>query len=90
RSFMDKTEPDKDTAEDVTRESLIAISYRVPETVPEAEKSPKDVEHEKVIESVDRDGDEKYRSKLISISYPQSPDGKVLALPLPLPGQVDG
>lgn len=84
---MDKKEIVEDIAEDATRESLIAISYRVPETDQNAEKSPKDVEDEKVIEPTVRDGDEKYRSKLISISYSPSPDMKVLPL---LPGQVDG
>lgn len=84
---MDKKEPVKDIAEDMTRESLIAISYRVPGTDQDAEKSPKDVEDEKVTEPTVRDGDEKYRSKLISISYSPSPDVKVLPL---LPGQVDG
>ncbi|XP_073038912.1 uncharacterized protein [Primulina eburnea] len=84
---MDKEEPVKDTADDVTRESLIEISYRVPEADPNAEKSPKDVEHEKVIAPIVCDGDEKTRSKLISISYSPSPDVKGLPL---LPGQVDG
>ncbi|KAL0429389.1 UNVERIFIED_CONTAM: hypothetical protein Sradi_0564900 [Sesamum radiatum] len=84
--FMDKKEPGKDTAEDVTRESLIAISNRVPDKDLTAEKSPKNTDGQKVIEPLDSDGDEKYRSKLISISDSSSPDVKVQPV---LPGQPD-
>ncbi|KAL2234299.1 UNVERIFIED_CONTAM: hypothetical protein Sindi_1162100, partial [Sesamum indicum] len=83
---MDKKEPGKDTAEDATRESLIAISNRVPDKDLTAETSPKNRDGEKVIEPLDSDGDEKYRSKLISISDSSSPDVKVQPV---LPGKPD-
>ncbi|KAK4414343.1 hypothetical protein Salat_2847300 [Sesamum alatum] len=85
--FMDKKEHGKDTAEDVTRESLIAISDRVPDKDHlSAENSPKTRDGEKVIEPLDSDGDEKYRSKLISISNSASPDVSVQPIS---PGQPD-
>lgn len=75
---MDKKEPCKEFSEDVTRESLIAISYRLPETERISEQSPKKLDNEKVAQPLKHDGDEKYRSKLMSISSSQSPDMKIL------------
>ncbi|KAK6119271.1 hypothetical protein DH2020_046984 [Rehmannia glutinosa] len=83
---MDKKEPGKEPSEEVTRESLIAISYRVPEKDLTAEKSLKNIAGEKVVEPLIPDRDEKYRSKLISISSSPSPDAKVLPI---LPGKPD-
>ncbi|PIN12600.1 hypothetical protein CDL12_14801 [Handroanthus impetiginosus] len=84
---MDKKETGKEFPEDVTRESLIAISYRLPEKNLSAEKSPRCRNGEKVVGPPVLDGDEKYRSKLISLSYSPPPDAEVLPA---LPGQADG
>ncbi|EYU40297.1 hypothetical protein ABFS82_02G134500 [Erythranthe guttata] len=76
---MDKKEPRKDPSEDVTRESLISISYGVPEKGTTAEKSTNNnTGGEKVSRPLKHDGDEKYRSELISISDSPSPDVKAL------------
>lgn len=83
---MDKAEPRKDLTEEMTRESLIAISYGVPDDDLPAD-SPKNIDNNKVVEPLTHDGDEKYRSKLISISYSPSPDMEVLPQ---LPGGLDG
>ncbi|KAK6143056.1 hypothetical protein DH2020_023404 [Rehmannia glutinosa] len=85
--FMDKTEPGKEITEDMTRESLIAISYGLPEHDQTAEMSPKNIDGEKVVEPQNCDGEEKYRSKLISISYSPSPDAKAVEL---LPEELNG
>uniref|UniRef100_A0A2N9IZZ1 Uncharacterized protein n=1 Tax=Fagus sylvatica TaxID=28930 RepID=A0A2N9IZZ1_FAGSY len=73
--FMDKTVPGKEAPEEVTRESLIAISYPVPDKVPtsklSSEKSEK-LNSENLVEAIDSNGEEKCRSELISISYTQS------------------
>lgn len=72
---MDKTVPGKEAPEEVTRESLIAISYPVPDKVPtsklSSEKSEK-LNSENLVEAIDSNGEEKCRSELISISYTQS------------------
>ncbi|PIN01844.1 hypothetical protein CDL12_25644 [Handroanthus impetiginosus] len=87
---MDKIEPSKELIEDLTREQLIAISYRVPDanqnTDQTPEISPKYINGE-VVEPLISDGKEKYRSELISISYLPSPDAVVLP---PSPGQLNG
>ncbi len=77
---MDKKEVGGDLSEDLTRESLIAISYRLPDKDPYPGPGlPKTFNSEDVAEIVNNDGgSEKYRSKLISISYTQSPDAKGL------------
>ncbi|KAG8391420.1 hypothetical protein BUALT_Bualt01G0186000 [Buddleja alternifolia] len=82
--LMDKKETCKESCDDATRESLIAISYRLPSADLTAEMSPKNRHGEKAGDPLTRDGDEKYRSELISISYSPSPDAKVLPV---LPGQ---
>ncbi|KAL3815207.1 hypothetical protein ACJIZ3_016475 [Penstemon smallii] len=84
--FMDRKETAKMSLEDVTRESLIAISSRVPDNDLTAESSPKNIDGEKAAEPLILDGDEKYRSELISISNLPSPDVKVQPL---LPGELD-
>ncbi|KAL3833004.1 hypothetical protein ACJIZ3_007740 [Penstemon smallii] len=84
--LMDKKEIAKEFAENAARESLIEISYRLPETGLTAENSPKYINGQEFVEPLTRDGDEKYRSELISISYSLSPDVKVLPL---LPQQND-
>lgn len=73
---MDKAEPNKELSEDSTRESLIAISYKLPENGEADATSPKNTRADG--ETSPRDGeDNKFRSELISISYSQSPDMKV-------------
>lgn len=81
--IMDKKEPGKEVSEDVTRESLIAISYREPDIT--AKGSPKSIKGKNVVEPI-LDADEKYRSKLISISSSTSRNVKVQPA---LPGQPD-
>lgn len=80
---MDNGKMTKRPIDDATRESLIAISYGVPETDANAEYSPENKDEEKVVESPTYDGDEKYRSELISISCSLSPDAKVSPPGLP-------
>ncbi|KAL6565794.1 hypothetical protein OROHE_004849 [Orobanche hederae] len=90
--FMDKTtEPWKEPTEDETRESLIAISYGVPETDIADEKSPKiiDGEKEATAQPPDRDGEEKYRCELISISCSPPPPPQVFVRP-PLSQEING
>lgn len=74
---MDKKESGKEISEEVTRESLIAISYSEPDKDPSIESAPEISNNEKVVKSVDDIRDDKYRSDLISISYAESPDTEV-------------
>ncbi|KAK3195299.1 hypothetical protein Dsin_026609 [Dipteronia sinensis] len=76
--FMDKSTLGNEAREEVTRESLIAISYSVPDKALASKLSPEKLNGENQVEENDSDGAEKYRSELISISYSQSPDTKVL------------
>ncbi|CAH1416176.1 unnamed protein product [Lactuca virosa] len=77
--YMAKREFGSDVSEDLTRESLIALSYTLPDTnlsstdVTKSSKSVKNVE-----EAVNSDEREKFRADLISISYAESPDTKDL------------
>ncbi|KAL6981427.1 hypothetical protein U1Q18_023056 [Sarracenia purpurea var. burkii] len=76
-SFMDMKEPGKEASDEMTRESLIAISYRLPEKDHHAPGfSPENLNSASLVEGINGDGEEKYRSKLISISYSESPDTK--------------
>lgn len=69
--FMDKTDAgNKEIPEDVTRESLIALSYTEPPEDLAIGNSPA----KKPAEAMISDGNEKYRSELISISYSLSPE----------------
>ncbi|KAH6772883.1 hypothetical protein C2S51_011287 [Perilla frutescens var. frutescens] len=78
---MDKKEHGKEASEDVTRESLIAISDGAPD------RTAKSMAGENVVEPLNCDADEKYRSKLISISSSSpSPNVKVQTV---MPGQSD-
>ncbi|KAJ9680412.1 hypothetical protein PVL29_019671 [Vitis rotundifolia] len=73
--FMDKNAPGMTTSEDVTRESLIAISNSVPDQALPSE--PKTLNTENLVKGANCDnGSEKYRSQLISISNVQSPETK--------------
>ncbi|KAI8024246.1 hypothetical protein LOK49_LG03G02759 [Camellia lanceoleosa] len=70
--FMDKKEPGKEASENVARESLIAISYHLPEKDLASEVSPENL-HRKDVEGINDGVEERYRSKLISISDSPSP-----------------
>ncbi|KAK1582077.1 hypothetical protein Q3G72_011624 [Acer saccharum] len=76
--FMDKSTLGNEAPAEVTREALIGISYPVPDKALASKLSPEKLKGENQIEVNDSDGAEKYRLELISISYPQSPDTKVL------------
>lgn len=80
---MDKAEPNKELTEDSTRESLIALSYKVPAN----EQPAKDTSIENGCGSPHFDGKDKYRSELISISYSPSPDMEIRPLS---PAELDG
>lgn len=96
---MDKVEQtQKETSEDATRESLIAISYRLPEKKDSHLPEKKDLDPEFAPENLNKsetlvkgitggDGEEKYRSKLILISYSESPDTKSVPVG---PGDIKG
>ncbi|KAF3447583.1 hypothetical protein FNV43_RR12770 [Rhamnella rubrinervis] len=75
---MDKEALGKEVAEEVTRESLIAISYCEPDNFYASKSSSEKVNGESLIRGIDGDAEDKFRSELISISYTQSPDIKVL------------
>ncbi|CAL5340429.1 unnamed protein product [Camellia sinensis] len=75
RHFMDKKEPGKEASENVIRESLIAISYHLPEKDLPSEVSPENL-HRKDVEGINDGVEEKYRSKLMSIFDSPSPDTK--------------
>lgn len=83
---MDKTAPEKEVPEEVTRESLISISYSLPENDLTSKPSPDKLNGENLVGGIDCDGEDKFRSELISISYTQSPD--VGGLPVALGGEL--
>lgn len=72
---MDKSALGKEAREEITRESLIAISFSVPDEFLVSKISPESVNSEKQGNG-DCDGAEKFRSELISISYSESTDIK--------------
>ncbi|KAK6804232.1 hypothetical protein RDI58_002016 [Solanum bulbocastanum] len=81
---MDKKESGKEISEEVTRESLIAISYSEPEVDSSIESVPENSNSENVVKCLNDIRDDKYRSELISISYAESPDTEVQ------PGRLKG
>ncbi|CAA0842488.1 Unknown protein [Striga hermonthica] len=84
---MDKPGTRKELSEDMTRESLIAISYGLPDNYPTDVAFRGEINGvKKVNQPLDSDGDEKLRSKLISISDLPPPEGNVL---LPLPQEIN-
>ncbi|KAL0007416.1 hypothetical protein SO802_008918 [Lithocarpus litseifolius] len=85
--FMDKTVPGKEVPDEVTRESLISISYSEPDKVPTSKLSSEKLNSENHLGRVDSNGNEKYRSELISISYTQSPETGGLPVSLS-PGEL--
>ena len=72
---MDKKEAEKEANEDSTRESLIAISYHLPDKDLDPKLIiPKKVNGESFVDGKNCVGAENYRSKLISISSTDLPD----------------
>ncbi|KAG2672019.1 hypothetical protein I3843_13G018300 [Carya illinoinensis] len=72
--FMDKTVPGNEVPEELTRESLIAISYSLPDKDPDSKLPSETLNGENLVGGIESKREEKYRSELISISYTQSPD----------------
>ena len=75
---MDSRSPSfsKEESKEVARETLIAISNALPEKTPDLDCAS---EAKKVdgVAALNTDGDDKYRTELISISYVDSPDIKI-------------
>ncbi|KAJ0836968.1 hypothetical protein HanRHA438_Chr16g0772941 [Helianthus annuus] len=69
-----KNEAESEVSVDLARESLIALSYSLPDTDLPSTDQPKSVHS--VTEAVNTDEKEKARSELISISCGESPDTK--------------
>ncbi|KAF9685510.1 hypothetical protein SADUNF_Sadunf03G0062100 [Salix dunnii] len=75
RRYMDnKVAACEEVSQELARESLISISYCLPDKFPNSEIVPQAVKAEEKLMVINGDGDEKYRSELISIAYTQSPD----------------
>ena len=75
---MDNKVPGKEDSLELARELLIGISNITPEEVPSLNCTPEGFLDTNGVAVSDGDWAEKFRSELISISYEQSPDGKVL------------
>ena len=78
--FMDIRAPCKEVSEELTRESLIAISYSVPDTAFDLNLSPEAFSSFDGVSVANGDITDHYRSELLSISDAQSPDVKVWVL----------
>jgi hypothetical protein len=74
RHFMDNKAACEEISQELARESLICISYCLPDKVQNSEGVPQSVNDEEKLPVINGDGAEKYRSELISISDIQSPD----------------
>ncbi|XP_006368431.3 uncharacterized protein LOC18094194 isoform X1 [Populus trichocarpa] len=74
RHFMDNKAACEEISQELARESLIGISYCLPDKVQNSEGVPQSVNDEEKLPVINGDGAEKYRSELISISDIQSPD----------------
>lgn len=70
---MDSMPPMAEVSHELARESLIAISQTIPGKNLTSPRAPVDSTNVQVASTKDSEA-EKYRSKLISISYTQSPD----------------
>lgn len=74
---MDTIPQTTEVSQDVARDSLIAISELSPDSSLSASKLlPDNPNNVNEVGSKESDKAEDYRTKLISISYTQSPDGK--------------
>lgn len=74
RHFMDKARLGNGAPEEVTRESLIAISYPEPEKILTSNLPSGKLNGGALVKTTVSDGEDKFRSELISISYTQSPE----------------
>uniref|UniRef100_A0A6N2K565 Uncharacterized protein n=1 Tax=Salix viminalis TaxID=40686 RepID=A0A6N2K565_SALVM len=74
RHFMDNKAAREKIAQELARESLIGISYCLPDKVHNSEGVPQSVNDEVKLPVINGDGAEKYRSELMSISDSQSLD----------------
>ncbi|CAK7356180.1 unnamed protein product [Dovyalis caffra] len=72
RRFMDNKAAGKEVSQELARESLIGISYCLPDKILNSEVVPQAVNGEEKLPVINGDEAEKYRSELISISYSQS------------------
>ena len=71
---MDKKQSGKEAAEELTRESLIAISYSVPDTDNSEEPSYPNKGSDNEIADLKDEKTENIISELISISYAELPE----------------
>lgn len=72
---MAKREGVSEVSADLTRESLIALAYSLPDTDTTSPELPK-TDIKNVTKAVNTDEKDKFRSELISIAYDESPDTK--------------
>ncbi|XP_020083714.1 uncharacterized protein LOC109707059 [Ananas comosus] len=73
---MASTGPATEFAQESTRKSLIAISQSVPGKTLNSDQTAVSSTYANSVDSNCNGGKEEYRSKLISISYTQSPDAQ--------------
>lgn len=71
---MDNKAACEEISQELARESLIGLSYCLPDKVQNSEGVPQSVNDEEKLPVINGDEAEKYRSELISISDSQSPD----------------
>lgn len=71
---MDKKQSGKEAAEELTRESLIAISYSVPDKDNSQDLPFPNKGSDNEVADINNEKAEKIRSELISISYAESPN----------------
>ncbi|KAL5980569.1 hypothetical protein ACLOJK_028477 [Asimina triloba] len=76
---MDATAPATVISPELVRESLIAISQAIPDKIVSSKLLPDDTNNVITAQPEDTEEVNFYRSKLISISYTESPDSKTLA-----------
>lgn len=74
-SYMDSTSPSKKASTEVARESLIAISYSLAELQDFNFASESKTADGVAVSNCE--GEDKFRSELISISYTESHDAKI-------------
>lgn len=73
---MDTISPTTVVPHELARELLMAISEAIPDNVPASKLLPENSASVNVIDLNESEGAEKFRSKLISISYTESPEGQ--------------
>lgn len=72
--YMDKKQSGKEAAEELTRESLIAISYSVPDKDNSQDLPSPNKGSDNGVADINDEKAEKIRSELISISYAELPN----------------